>query len=61
MGIQGIGIEIEEDYCSKAKNQFLQGSLWDLLPEEALKQELPEDLREHRVVCYQPSLTGCGT
>lgn len=45
MGMHGIGIEIEEEYCRKAKNHFLQGSLWDLLPEEAHKQELPEDLR----------------
>lgn len=39
MGMQGIGIEIEEDYCSKAKNQFLQGSLWDLLSENAAAKD----------------------
>lgn len=32
--MNGIGIEIEETYCSKARSHFLQGSLWDLLPSD---------------------------
>lgn len=34
LGMSAIGIEIDEVYCKKSHYQFLQGCLWDLLPDE---------------------------